>query len=282
MSHRVPGGPARQYSVRSSDGTSIAYRTMGDGPGVIVLGGALSTAEDYLPLAATLALSCTVHLVERRGRGMSGPLGRDYSLRKEVDDLLAVHAATGARLAFGHSYGGLAILETARSSPVFDRIALYEPGAPGAHVPTGWMAPYRERLAANDSYGAFAHFIQGSGGAPGFIAKLPHWYLRTALRIGFRGQRRQRMWPLLEANLAEHEQLAAQHDRLDEFGNVATATLILCGTRTPPANRTELEAVVDTLPNAAIDVLSGLDHFGPQGKSAPVIAERAAEFLLQH
>ncbi|MFE3758710.1 alpha/beta fold hydrolase [Nocardia tengchongensis] len=281
MSQNAPASPTQQRSVLSADGTPIGYQTMGSGPDAIVVGGALFTAQDYQPLASTLAQSCTVHLVERRGRGASGPLGHDYSLRKEVDDILAVHAETGARLAFGHSYGGLAILETARSSPVFDRIALYEPGAPGGDVPTGWMAPYRERLAAGDPYGAFAYFVQGSGGAPGFVAKLPYWYLRTALRIGFRGQRWQRMRPLLEANLAEHEQLAAQRDRLDEFVNLTAATLILCGTRTPSTTRAELDALADgTLPNATLDTMNGLNHFGPEGESGPIVAERAAAFLL--
>jgi pimeloyl-ACP methyl ester carboxylesterase len=81
-----------------------------------VVGGALRTAEDYLPLAGRLARSLTVHLVERRGRGASGPQGPDYALAKEVEDLLAVRAETGARLAFGHSYGGLVVLEAARSA----------------------------------------------------------------------------------------------------------------------------------------------------------------------
>ncbi|WP_083887548.1 alpha/beta fold hydrolase [Nocardia asiatica] len=281
MSNGTPTA-SRQRSVVSADGTSIGYRSMGSGPGVIVVGGALCTAQDYLPLAAELARSCTVHLVERRGRGASGPLGRDYSLRKEVDDLLAVHTDTSARLAFGHSYGGLAILETVRSSPVFDRIALYEPGAPGGQIATEWMAPYRARLAAYDPYGAFAHFVQGSGGAPRFVAKLPHWYLRGALRIGFRGQRWQRMRPLLEANLAEHEQLAAQRDRLDEFADLTAATLILSGTRTSSATRAELDALTDTLPNADSDTMKGLDHFGPEGKSGQAVAARVVPFLLEH
>ncbi|MBF6206278.1 alpha/beta hydrolase [Streptomyces gardneri] len=282
MNADVPVTPAMQRSVVSTDGTPIGYRTMGSGPGVIVIGGSLFTAQDYLPLASALAESCTVHLLERRGRGASGPLGDDYLLRKEVDDVLAVHAETGARLAFGHSYGGLVVLEVERSSPVFDRVVLYEPGVPGGQVATGWMAPYRERLAAGDPYAAFAYFIQGSGGAPGFVARLPHWYLRTALHIGFRGRRWQRMRPLLAANLAEHEQLAAQHDRLHEFADLTTATLILRGTRTPSTTRTELDVLARTLPNATLDTIDGLDHFGPEGKSGSIVAERAAGFLLEH
>ena len=55
-------------TVRSADGTTIAYETLGSGAGVIVVGGVLSTAQDYSDLARMLAGSFTVHLMERRGR----------------------------------------------------------------------------------------------------------------------------------------------------------------------------------------------------------------------
>ncbi|MFC4118022.1 alpha/beta fold hydrolase [Nonomuraea zeae] len=276
---RTPG--LHRHTVSSADGTTIGYRTTGEGPGLIVLGGALSTSESYLPLAAALAGSFTVHVVDRRGRGDSGPQGPDYTLGKEVADLRAVQAETGARLAFGHSYGGLVVLETARSFPLFDRIAVYEPGVPCGPVPTGWMRPYRERLAAGDPYGAFVHFIRGSGGAPAFLAKLPHWYLRAVLRVVFRGPTWQRMRPLLESNLAEHEQLAAQQGRLAEFAAVAAPVLILCGGRSARAHLAEYAMLGDTLADARLATLDGLNHFGPsEPKTAPAVGARAREFLL--
>jgi pimeloyl-ACP methyl ester carboxylesterase len=272
---------AHRRTVSSADGTPICYQTMGAGPGLIVLGGALRTSEDYLPLASTLARLFTVHVVDRRGRGASGPQGPQYALGKEVEDLLAVQAETGARLAFGHSYGGLVILETARSFEVFDRIAVYEPGVPVAPVPTGWMSPYRKRLAADDPYGAFVHFIRGSGGAPAFMTKMPYWYLRMAMRVGFRGPSWQRMRPLLEANLAEHEQLAAQQGRLAEFAAVTASVLLLCGSRTARASRAEFDTLRDTLPNATLETLDGLNHFGPtERKAASIVGEQALAFLL--
>lgn len=268
-----------QRTAVAADGTTIGYRTTGDGPGLIVVGGALKTSQDYLPLAAALAGAFTVHVVDRRGRGASGPQGPGYALRHEVDDLLAVQAATGARLAFGHSYGGLVVLETARTSAVFDRLAVYEPGVSSAPVPTGWMAPYRRRLAAGDAHGAFAHFIQGSGGAPAYLTKMPYWYLRFALRVGFRGAAWQRMRPLLEANLAEHEQVAAHQGRLTGFAAVTAPVLVLCGSRTPQRIRAEFTALRDALPAATLETMAGLNHFGPEGRTAPAVAQRSVTFL---
>jgi pimeloyl-ACP methyl ester carboxylesterase len=280
VSRRTQLLPAvHQRTIRSVDSTPISYRTMGTGPDVLVLGGALRTSEDYLPLACALARSFRVHLVERRGRGGSGPQGDRYSLQKEVDDLLTVQADTRARLAFGHSYGGLVLLEAARSAQVLDRIVAYEPGVPLGPVPTAWMAPYQERLAADDPYGAFAHFVRGSGGAPPFMARMPHWYLRTVLRIAFRGENWQRMRPLLPANLAEHQQIAALQGRLATYAAVNAEVLLLRGSRTPHAAGGDFGALRDTLPAATLETLKGLDHFGPEGKSAPVVADRALAFL---
>jgi pimeloyl-ACP methyl ester carboxylesterase len=279
MTHSTPVPAAYQNTAVSADGTPIGYRTLGSGPGLIVVGGALRTAEDYLPLASALAESCTVHVVDRRGRGASGPQGPRYSLQTEVEDLLAIHTETGARWAFGHSYGGLVVLETARTTLTLERIVVYEPGVPCAPVPTDWMDPYRERLDAGDPRGAFAHFIRGSGGAPPVVAKLPHWYLRTAMRVGLRGSAWRRIRPLLEANLAEHEQLAARQGRLDDYRAVETRTLVLCGGKSPAASRSEFTMLQRTLPHAVLESLPGLNHFGPEGKTAARVGRATLAFL---
>jgi pimeloyl-ACP methyl ester carboxylesterase len=121
--------PVRSAAVRSCDGTAIAYHSLGTGPGVIVVGGAMAAGQDYLPLARVLARSFAVHVVDRRGRGGSGPQGPGYCIGKECQDLLAVQAPTGATAVFGmtaptrlmrrHSAGetGLPIMPTVPPNP---------------------------------------------------------------------------------------------------------------------------------------------------------------------
>ena len=84
-------------TVTSADGTTIAYETLGTGAGLIVVGGVLSTARNYMDLGRELAGSFTVHLMERRGRGASGPQGPGYSIEKECEDLLAVQSGDRRR-----------------------------------------------------------------------------------------------------------------------------------------------------------------------------------------
>ena len=177
-----------ECSVTSADGTTIGYETLGRGDAVLVVGGAWRAADDYLALARGLASTFTVHAIDRRGRGRSGPQGPAYSIDREVEDLSAVQARTEARIVFGHSFGGLVALETARRSAGFTDVIVYEPGVSiGSSIPVGWMAPYQDRLAEGDRRGAFATMVRGAGAAPPVIERLPLWYLKLVLRAVIRG-----------------------------------------------------------------------------------------------
>ena len=53
------------HAVLSQDGAKISYLTMGSGPSVLVIPGALSMAADYAAFASALAEHFTVHIIER-------------------------------------------------------------------------------------------------------------------------------------------------------------------------------------------------------------------------
>ncbi len=54
---------------------------------------------------------------------------------------------------------------------------------------------------------------------------------------------------------------------------------MLRGSRTTTAIRDRLDRLGRTLPDARADVVVVLDHFGPEGRTAAVVAARAAAFL---
>ena len=87
--------------VTSQDGMTIGYRQMGQSPGVVVLHGATESSQSYRQLAEALVDSFTTYLLGRRGRGMSGSHGAEYSIQKEVEDLDALLTKTGAHQVFG-------------------------------------------------------------------------------------------------------------------------------------------------------------------------------------
>src|SRR5262249_38196229 len=88
--------PYTTSSVTSHDGTTVGYRQLGHGPGVVLLHGAMESAHSHMQLAWALADAFTVYLPDRRGRGLSGPHGDDYGIQKEIEDLDALLTKTGA------------------------------------------------------------------------------------------------------------------------------------------------------------------------------------------
>src|SRR5690348_10915226 len=152
------------HTVFSQDGTKISYLTMGSGPAVIVIPGALSMAADYTAFARGLAEHFTVHIIERRGRGKSGPQGEDYSIRKECEDVFALQQKTGASLLVGHSFGGLVALEVARNNPSLTKVAVYEPGVSiDGSIPMNWIPGYKKKLVEKNYLDAFVEFSLAVG-----------------------------------------------------------------------------------------------------------------------
>ncbi len=69
--------------VASKDGTTIGYHQLGHGPALVLVHGAMESAQSHQELAQALASDFSVYVPDRRGRGHSGPHGEDYGLAKE-------------------------------------------------------------------------------------------------------------------------------------------------------------------------------------------------------
>lgn len=121
-------------SVRSEDGTAIAFERAGNGPPVILVGGALSSGvRDFPPfveLARLLEPRLTVYRFDRRGRGDSSDT-QPYAVEREVRDLAALIAdAGGAAAIYGFSSGGVLAVEAAARAVGITKLALLEPPLP--------------------------------------------------------------------------------------------------------------------------------------------------------
>src|SRR3954471_13799106 len=115
-------------TVRSADGTAIAYETTGEGPPLILVDGALCSRDSgpSRPLAEQLSGSFTVYTYDRRGRGESGDTA-PYAVEREVEDLQAViEAAGGSAHVSGSSSGAALARGGARRGLRIDKLALYE------------------------------------------------------------------------------------------------------------------------------------------------------------
>ncbi len=74
----------------------------------------MADVHAYRELALALSASFTVITAGRRGPGISPcPYTADHSIARDVEDLDAVMAATGATKLFGLSSGAVIVLEAA-------------------------------------------------------------------------------------------------------------------------------------------------------------------------
>ena len=123
--------PLRPGTTRTPDGTDLGWISLGQGPGLVIVHGSMQSARSQLDLGYLLSEHFTVHLLDRRGRGRSGPYAQDGSrTRAEVDDLAAVLDATAATNVLGISSGAIITLRAALSTPMVGKVAVFEPRSP--------------------------------------------------------------------------------------------------------------------------------------------------------
>jgi pimeloyl-ACP methyl ester carboxylesterase len=256
-------------SVTSSDGTVIAYTSTGAGPGLILVPGALAVAADFAPLADALSDAFAVHVIERRGRGDSGPQGEDYSITRECEDLRAVRSATGAALIFGHSFGGLVTLEEAIGDSGVRHLAVYEPGVSiDGSVPIGWAERCGAELDAGKPLDAFVTFVQGVN--PQSAGRAPRSMLKMILRFAIRGAEREQKFRLLRGTIREHAEAARLDGTAQRYQQISARILLISGA--DRAGHRPAHALAESLPTARMLSLKKCDHFAPE-KRPQLIAE---------
>lgn len=135
-------------TVTSADGTTIAYEQVGEGPTVVIVGGAFSRAADGGALAEALTdAGFRAVTLDRRGRGSSGD--RRGSLPEdEANDLAAVIGAVGGEaIVLGHSSGAvLALYAAGRGVPISSLFLSEPPFRFGTDEPAADLAQRLQQL----------------------------------------------------------------------------------------------------------------------------------------
>jgi len=273
--------PVEVQTVISKDGTKICYLTTGNGPALIVVPGALAFASNYAQLARALSETFTVHTIERRGRGSSGPQGDDYSMAKELEDLGALQQATGASFLFGHSYGGLIALEAARHNRAFTRLAVYDPGVSvDGSISMKWMPAYSRYLAENKQLDAFATFSIGTGPEQG--KNMPLWLMKLILPLFLTRQEREQKFGLLATSLREHREIAGCDSTYRNYREVSASVLLMFGGKRRPGWLTRgIKALAEVLPSSQVKEFPKLDHFGPDKTAPGEVAHTIRSYFLE-
>jgi pimeloyl-ACP methyl ester carboxylesterase len=156
----------------SADGTTITYDAYGDGPPLVLVGGAFNDRGTWTELAQALAAEgFTGVTYDRRGRGDSGDTP-PYAIEREVEDLAAVVDAVAARGpvgAHGNSSGAALLLRAAAGGLGVRTVSVLEPpyriaGAPPP--PERYVETLTRYVDAGDRAGLVEYFQTQVVGLP--------------------------------------------------------------------------------------------------------------------
>jgi pimeloyl-ACP methyl ester carboxylesterase len=269
----------------TSEGTTIGYRQIGSGPGLILLHGGMQASQHYMRLAAALSDAFTVYVPDRRGRGLSGSHGDQYSIAKECEDVDALLDKTGAHLVFGHSSGGLIALQAALTLPAIHKVAVYEPPLSlHGSIPMTWVPRYERELARGNVASAMITAIKGLKLSRVFTF-IPRWLLLPLIKL-FLQREKQALKPddvsmeALIPTLRFDQQLVKEMDNsLESFKAMHAAVFLQGGDKSPAFLREALDALSKTLPHVERVEYPGLGHDAPNDTAPERISKELRAFF---
>lgn len=253
--------------VTSADGTPIATHSVGEGPAVVIVNGALSTARDATEVARAFAdAGLRAITYDRRARGDSGDAA-EAAPEREVEDLAAVIAASGSGVAvIGHSSGAVLALFAAGEGVPMSRLFLSEPplrfgvGDPPADFTTRLQALVDDGhpeeavvLFQREAVGLPEEFIEQFRASPAFAQVAP---------LG-----RSTIYDTLVTQRASTPS--------DAMLEVRMPVTIICGVETMPILTTAAERLAKAMPDAElVQVPESIGHRMDPAATARIVGER--------
>ncbi|HEY4853383.1 MAG TPA: alpha/beta hydrolase [Streptosporangiaceae bacterium] len=265
-------------TVRSKDGTTIAFDAWGDGQPLIIIDGATAyrgVTPTNAEVGQLLDDGFRVYAYDRRGRGESTDTA-PYAVEREIEDLAALIADAGApATVFGWSSGAVLALDAAAAGLPITRLALFEPPFVVDDSRPPFPVDYVQQLDASVA-----------DGRPGDAVEL---FMTAAVGMpadAVAGMRQSPFWPTLEA--VAHT--IAYDGRIlgstvsgaplpgDRWAAVTVPVLVMHGTGTMPWLITAARALADLLPTATLQAVQGEQH----SAAADVLAPALRQFIQGH
>ena len=285
--------------VTSKDGTTIGYRQMGSGPGIILLHGGGKASQTLMQLGTELSDEFTVYIPDRRGRGLSGPFGDNYGLQREVEDMDALLKKTGVHYVFGTATGGIIALQSALYLPAIYKAVLYEPPF---IVNETEMDNFNDIGKRYDQYlaegklssamvtsGELATKVSGDELQPPYqwVKYMPNIILRlifkTILEIDARTIKGDdiKLKDLLPTFHNDVVLVNETKGTIEDFKDVSAEVLLLSGSKTFLFLKHSLNALNEVLPHVERVEIQGIDHAATEDKTGKpeIVAQEIKRFL---
>jgi pimeloyl-ACP methyl ester carboxylesterase len=283
--------PYATGSVASKDGTIIGYRQLGQGPGLLLIHGGMMAAQNFMKLAAVLASDYTVYIMDRRGRGLSGPCGDGFGVQQAVEDAQAVIAETGAQNVFGLSAGAIVSLCTASVTPAIRKVAAYEPPFSLSSIPESsprpWLVRYNQEIAEGKLADAMVTVNKGIKGSPIF-SMLPRFIAVSLMKLAIPAEAKDikpgdvPLKDIIPTMHFDSQIVLDTEDKLETLKNISAEVFLLGGSKSPTYLRHVLDAVAAALPQARRVQLAGVGHMAADNGGQPQrVAEELRRFFAE-
>lgn len=260
------------------EGQRIHFEDQGSGPAVLLLHSSGLSSQQWRRLRTALESSHRVLAPDLIGYGRSASWAgaEPFQFGTDVAVAEAVAAvASGPIHVVGHSYGGFLALKVAAGGRVpLASLAMYDPVAFGVLYSAQDQEGLQDLAVADANGSFFAPDLEGTAAwcelfvdywsGPGYWKRLP-----PPQQAAFASNSRKMF--------QEVRSLVQDRTPQSDYRHIRAPTLLLSGTRSPPAGRRVAAIVAETLPRARLEVLSGAGHMGPLTH-----AERVSDLIVQH
>ena len=275
--------------VVSSDGTRVGFLRRGSGPGLVLVQGAMGTAYNFHDLAQALSPTFTVYTPDRRGRGMSDkPYDSGHDIARDVEDVDAILAETGASRVFGLSSGAMVTLEAARTLPRVTRASVYEPPFYPGGISHGGIRQLGAEIERGDLASALVSALRVAETAPALIRILPKPVARLLAGGVLRVDDRRpgpyaKLRDLLPGIRYDFNDVGGMDGKMESFASIEKPMLLLSGTRSPAFLRQSIRKLQGILPQARHVEFDSLGHSGSwnasRGGHPTVVAAALRDFF---
>lgn len=235
--------------ITSEDGTRLRLVRAGGGKPIVLVHGTMGSKGDWFEVQRRLSAGFEVTAFDRRGRGDSED-GPDYSIEREIEDLLAVIDASEPPVhLIGHSFGAiLSLLVAARAGDRIEKLVLYEPPVGGDEPAANELLDELDSLVAIGDLDAAVKIFAA-------MANITDHELQT-------NQTNERVW----ANLRDGVRTAGREIRAamsvlpidkDVIESISVPTLVLMGAEQDSPSYKGVRGLADQLPFGSFEQVPG-------------------------
>ena len=253
-------------TVRTADGTEVAYQLDGPGPPLLLLAGQANNHHWWDAVRADLLAYRTVSL-DWRGTGDSEDGPSDFTTRTLAADVVALLDQLGIETldVYGTSMGGRVAQWLAVDHPGRVRRLVLGCTTPGGPRAVERNQDVRRRLAVADPVAA-REAVTDLMYTPGWRATHPGPYATLGD-------------PAISAVSARrHLRASARHDAYDVLPRIAAPTLVLHGTDDEFAPVVNARLIADRIPDATLRLFESARHAYFE-ECRPEASQVALEFL---